>query len=101
MSAQLTASERGEVSRFGIHDLDILADMEEHADDVVPCVQCGQESSHAVICRGQACSVRATICTPHLTQLRTENRRLSIRCDECGFCAPGTGIDSAAKVVSL
>lgn len=97
----LTNAERTEVARFGIHDLDILAAMEEHADDVVPCIQCGQESSHAIICRGQACTVRVTICANHLAQVRAANRRLTIRCDTCGFRAPGTGIDSAAKVVPL
>ncbi|MCC2033091.1 hypothetical protein [Microbacterium allomyrinae] len=100
MSA-LTPAEAAEVRRFGMFDFDILAEMEEHADDIVPCVRCDEEATHATICRGTGCTVRQTICTAHLATVRADCRKKLLTCHHCGFDAPGTGLDSMAKVVLL
>lgn len=75
----LTPSEQSEVSRFGVHDEEILRHLAEHADDEPECIyvtrggSCGQPATFAVLCTscGRQCGL---ICGPHAAVVSASNR---------------------------
>ena len=102
-----TAAEQAEVSRFGMFDLDILAEMEEHADDALPCwiADCDAEADAALVtrcCRRD----RRNLCAEHVQLTRdrwlSEADTSKVSCTTCGHVFPaGTPFDAILEVVPL
>lgn len=55
-AATLSPTEHSEAVRFGIHDADVIAEMEDRAHDDLPCViaegrrRCGATATHVLVC---------------------------------------------------
>lgn len=75
MTATLSPTERSEAVRFGVHDEDTIAEMEEHADDELLCVviesgrQCTDPATHALVCM-QCNRQAAWACDVHAVKVR-------------------------------
>ncbi|WP_307470105.1 hypothetical protein [Microbacterium sp. SORGH_AS_0505] len=82
MRQTLSPAERAEVTRFGIHDDDVLRDMESRLDEEIGCsrAQCDAAASWSISAR--CCGVSLQLCTAHLQLARIMT--------DIGFC--GTGL---------
>lgn len=65
----LTPTEQATVTRMGIHDEDILRDMETRYGEHVPCCECEQAATVRVRCR--CCPTSGVYCPAHHEELRT------------------------------
>jgi hypothetical protein len=88
VTAVLSPAEQVEVTRFGVHDEDVIADMEEHRDDDVKCAvihpPCDDTATHMLVCTwcgGQVCPT----CAVH-AQSALMSWRL-VRHEACGHIA--------------
>lgn len=88
----LSPVEEREASRFGIHALEILAEMEEHADDELACKfrynsdPCGHVATHVAICPG--CNVQISVlCTGHAAAIKASVHLIAEHL-RCGWTAP-------------
>lgn len=102
----LSPVEQDEVSRFGIHDLDVLAEMEERADDVPPCSRAACDRPAEVFLAMRCCGTGWLMCEPHLRRLRagaTEFLKAAKRpvCTCCGQKLDGLGFEDVYRVVTL
>ena len=99
----LSPTEHAEVSRFGAHDEDILRDIAEHADDVIPCIIDGGTATHRLIMR--CCGAAALMCTEHAAWHRRvwgrEIRRRGVFCGDCKHDWPRRHYDDVVRVVIL
>lgn len=88
----LTPTEQATVTRFGIHDPDIIRGMEEHYGDHVPCCSCDNPATVRVRCT--CCPTTAVYCPTHLEELRVillgrlaaawVDRNRLVHCTSCG-----------------
>lgn len=70
----LSPTEQAEVTRFGIHDEDVITDLEERMDETPRCVvsqlgvKCTATATHVLVCRscGRQCGL---VCTPHVEEI--------------------------------
>jgi len=76
--------EQGEIARFGMFDTEVLAEMEQHADDVPVCFanDCGHTADHVLIT--MCCGDRRLICCECLA-LAEEAWRKTLG-DDITFC---------------
>jgi hypothetical protein len=79
MSATLTPTEQSEAVRFGIHDEDVIAEMEGHADDELQCIitegreKCEAAATHILVCRN--CNKHAACaCERHAVMVATSEQ---------------------------
>lgn len=96
----LSPAEQDEVTRFGIHDEDVLRNMEEHWADDVPCNRCKSPATWVLICRG-TCQQRGFVCAPCLEQVRAICALRLLRCVHCQIEADTPGLDAIVRVVEL
>ena len=99
----LVPAEQAEVSRFGIHDEDILRDLAEHADDPIPCIIGGEASPKRIIVR--CCGAYFTMCDQHAAEHRAlwagEVRRRGVICHYCKHDWPPCKYEDVIRVVGL
>lgn len=89
----LSPSEAATVSRFGIHDADVLAGMVEHADDRIQCDRAECDASAEVRLIRSCCNRIFFACGPHFHrhrhQIEVELVKPRVhRCTRCGFRFP-------------
>jgi|GEM_PF-2318981 len=91
-----------------IFDEDVIAEMEEHFDDVVPCLpdDCGEPA--VLLLANRCCSAGITVCARHYARCRAWwavfvlLHRHSMTCISCGHvCTAGTPFEEAFKEVPL
>lgn len=82
MSASLSPAEQQEVTRFGIHDDDVLRDMEMHLGDEIGCSRAECEAAASWSLSARCCGASLQLCTTHLQLARIMT--------DIGFC--GTGL---------
>ena len=67
----LTPTEQAEVDRFGMHDEEVIADLERNQDEEPGCqvARCDDTATHALVCRScrRQCGV---VCDPHAARIR-------------------------------
>ncbi len=97
----LSPAEQAEVDRFGIHDADVIADLERNRDDVPRCSAgdsrgaCGAPATHSVSCT-QCGGFTGLVCAPHAARARTSTRPVTHRA--CGAVGP---VCEIARVMPL
>jgi len=107
MSAVLSPAEQQEVTRFGIHDDDVIADMEAHLDDIVPCIapSCTNEARWQIIMI--CCGAAFPMCGEHLTRHRVrasfilDTARNRTFCKSCQASLTGLDYDEVFRTVTL
>jgi hypothetical protein len=86
----LSPSEQSEVSRFGVHDEEMLRDLAEHADDTIPCEWEDATASWRVTMR--CCSTDSMVCQAHRDIIRDtvtgSPTGARFRCVHCGAYFP-------------
>lgn len=102
MSAVLSPAEQQDVTRFGIHDEDVIADLENHGDEVPTCDGCPSPAVARIV--HTCCSTVELQCAPHLTALRKwiEERDRVVICTACRTrFVPPLSVEAIVKVVPL
>lgn len=107
----LTVEEQLHVDGIGIHDYDILAEMEEHADDVLPCCQRDCKAGAAVRIMMRCCPHFADYCDSHHGELRRlqhlflmkiVGQGMAPKCTHCSHLYPlGSTYDDIYREVRL
>lgn len=86
----LTPAEQADVTRFGAHDEEILRDLAEHADDVIPCGWCAVAATWRLSMR--CCNADELTCQKHRDAIRDRfarhDPRARPRCAHCGHRFP-------------
>ncbi|MFT4281208.1 hypothetical protein [Microbacterium sp.] len=91
MTAVLSPAEQGEVTRFGVHDEDVIAGMEARFDDELTCIDCDSAADWRRSIR--CCGDTAYACARHEFQWKldlTIALRLNVEpiCAHCGHHFP-------------
>lgn len=92
----LTPTEQATVTRFGIHDDDVIADMVKHRDAFVPCHDCDKPATVRV--QARCCPSTDLLCDLHHAELRVllverlaeawKDRNRCVHCTSCGHIFP-------------
>src|SRR5690606_6750517 len=99
MTTTLTPAEQAEVTRFGIHDEDILRDLEGRWDDEIPCGAKKCETAATVQVSSRCCGRCMFMCSRHLVKMIALTQRdlsapKGADCKSCGtFFPSGTRFD--------
>ncbi len=86
----LSPTEQAEVDRFGVHDEEIIASLEDHSDETPTCgvvlpEPCTATATHAIVCR--ECGAQAGLaCTVHVDVAERSTRPATHAA--CGAHAP-------------
>ena len=103
----LSPAEQAEVTRFGIHDEEILRDLEEHWDDEIPCGAKKCETAATVQVSSRCCGRSMFLCARHYGRMVavTQHHLCAPKgadCVSCGHFFPsGTRFDDAFRTVTL
>lgn len=93
----LTPTEQAEVDRFGMHDEEVIADLERNQDEEPGCqvARCDDTATHALVCRNcrRQCGL---VCDPHAARIR-----ISIEDIIHTGCGAGGPLLELVKVVPL
>lgn len=81
MTATLSPTEHAEAVRYGIHDTDVLAEMEEHADDVAACEAEGCEKGITKLTRLRCCDSGWRTCDEHFAEGKQQARSFLLYCE--------------------
>lgn len=72
MTATLSPTEISEAVRFGIHDADVIAGMEEHTDDVAECEAEGCSDGITTLTMLRCCKAGWRTCNVHFAEGKTQ-----------------------------
>ncbi|WP_295851266.1 hypothetical protein [uncultured Microbacterium sp.] len=99
----LTPAEQAEVTRFGAHDEEILRDLAEHANEVIPCEWEDAAASWRITIR--CCSTDSMVCQKHRDAIRdtvTSSPSARFHCVHCGTYFPrGSAYPDIIREVQL
>lgn len=109
MTATLTPAEQLEVTRFGVHDPDVIDHMETHWDDEARCDEADCDAGVTARVSLRCHPKTLNLCRPHFTVWRDgqlawvadiARRQSKPRCVECGHVYPvGASFDDLFNVV--
>lgn len=102
----LSPAEHAEATRFGVHDEEILRDIEEHLDDETMCETC-EKSAIAWRLEMRCCGTQSLVCAGCRASIReyVGSTRMRGRLLRCGHCKhhfpPLVTFDEAIAEVQL
>lgn len=103
----LTPAEEATVARFGMFDTEILDELEEHADDTLPCWIDGCDAGADAALITRCCRRdRRDLCAPHVEAARerwaSEAGTAKVSCSVRGHVFPaGVEFDVVVEVVPV